>query len=203
MFGLSKLRAGSRTPSVGPEIAYVRMAGADHDDPAGRLLAALLGTFAAAQSGGTPGETPSVPRSPEKQAVVKQHMKRERPPEAQSGGPITVEMTIPESVEPRSLPQDNITEVPATIYYHFLRAGGVIAVVEPESRRVIQIITNEGWARSDQRGTASLPRRLLQEKRSSWHEVPRDRSLAGSRRPVSRAPKGSSNPLVLGSGPSS
>jgi hypothetical protein len=83
-----------------------------------------------------------VPLSPEKQAVVKQHVEREKPPEAQTGGSVTVGMTVPEDVELWSLPQDSVTEVPATTRYQFLRIGKTIAVVDPESRKVIQIIPN-------------------------------------------------------------
>jgi len=106
------------------------------------LIVALLGTSAAAQTGGAPVETPPVPLSPEKQATVKQHVQRERPPEAQTGGPVAVGMTVPESVELWSLPQDSVTEVPATTSYKFLLTGKTIAVVDPESRKVIQIIPN-------------------------------------------------------------
>ncbi len=105
------------------------------------LLVVLLGTSAAAQTGGTPVETPPVPLSPEKQAIIKQHVQRERPPEAQTGGDITVGMSVPEGVELWSLPHDSVTEVPATTSYQFLRVGQTIAVVDPESRKVIQIIT--------------------------------------------------------------
>ena len=107
------------------------------------LLAALLGTSAAeAQTGGTAVQTQPVPLSPEKQATVKQHVQREKPPEAQAGSPVAVGMTVPESVELWSLPQDSVTEVPATTSYKFLLTGKTIAVVDPESRKVIQIIPN-------------------------------------------------------------
>ena len=120
------------------------MAGPTRDHPgAGPLLAFMLvASTAAAQTGGTPVETPPVPLSPEKQAVVKQHVEREKPPEAQTGGSVTVGMTVPEDVELWSLPQDSVTEVPATTRYQFLRIGEAIAVVDPESRKVIQIIPN-------------------------------------------------------------
>ena len=104
------------------------------------LIAALLGTSAMAQTGGTPVETSPVPLSPDKQAAVKQHMQREKPPEAQTGGPVTVGTIVPDSVQLWSLPQDSVTEVPATTSYRFLRTGGGPAVVDPERRRVIQII---------------------------------------------------------------
>jgi hypothetical protein len=101
-----------------------------------------MASAAVAQTGGTPVQTAPVPLSPEKQAVIKQHVQRERPPEAQTGGAITVGMTVPEGVELWSLPQDSVTEVPATTSYRFMRVGHTIAVVDPESRKVIQIITN-------------------------------------------------------------
>ncbi|MBD2750628.1 DUF1236 domain-containing protein [Microvirga sp. BT688] len=106
------------------------------------LAAMLVASAAAAQTGGTPVQTPPVPLSPEKQAVIKQHVQRERPPEAQTGGAISVGMTVPEGVELWSLPQDSVTEVPVTTSYQFLRVGQTIAVVDPESRKVIQIIRN-------------------------------------------------------------
>ncbi len=40
------------------------------------------------------------------------------------------------------LPQDSVTEVPATTSYKFLLTGKTIAVIAPESRKVIQIIPN-------------------------------------------------------------
>jgi len=106
------------------------------------LLATLLGTAAAAQTGGTPVETPPVPLSPEKQAIVKQQVQREKPSEARTGEPVTVGMTVPESVELWSLPQDSVTEVPTTTSYKFLLTSKTIAVIDPESRKVIQIIPN-------------------------------------------------------------
>jgi Protein of unknown function (DUF1236) len=106
------------------------------------LLTVLLGTSAAAQTGGAPVETPPVSLSPEKQATIKQHVQRAKPPEAQTGGPVTVGTVVPESVELWGLPQDSVTEVPATTSYKFLLTGKTIAVVDSESRKVIQIIPN-------------------------------------------------------------
>jgi hypothetical protein len=106
------------------------------------LLTVLLGTSAAAQTGGAPVETPPVSLSPEKQATIKQHVQRAKPPEAQTGGPVTVGTVVPESVELWGLPQDSVNEVSATTSYKFLLTGKTIAVVDPESRKVIQIIPN-------------------------------------------------------------
>jgi hypothetical protein len=106
------------------------------------LVTIVLMASAAAQTGGTAVETPPVPLSPEKQIAVKQHVQREKPPEARTDGPVTVGMTVPNSLELWSMPQDSVTEVPATTSYRILLTGKSIAVVDPDSRKVIQIIPN-------------------------------------------------------------
>lgn len=107
------------------------------------LLVAVLATSSAtAQTGGAPVETAPVPLSADKQAIVREYVQRETVPEAQTGSPVTVGMTAPEGVELWTLPQDSMTEVPTVTSYRFFRSGDVIAVVEPESRKVIQIIQN-------------------------------------------------------------
>ncbi len=50
-------------------------------------------------------------------------------------------MIIPEEVELIALPQDMTTETPTTTSYRYLITSDVIAVVEPQSRKVIQLIT--------------------------------------------------------------
>jgi hypothetical protein len=50
-------------------------------------------------------------------------------------------MTIPEEVELLAMPQDIGTDTPTTTSYRYLITSDVIAVVEPQSRRVIQLIT--------------------------------------------------------------
>jgi hypothetical protein len=46
------------------------------------------------------------------------------------------------AVEPWSLPQDMVTEVPSVTRYKFFRAGNTIAVVDPNNRKIIQVIKN-------------------------------------------------------------
>jgi hypothetical protein len=107
------------------------------------LFAAMLAaSTAVAQTEGTPINTPPVPLPPEKQALVKEQVRRERPPEAQLAGQMMVGMVVPEDVALWALPQDSVSEVPAVTSYKFLLAGKTIAVVDPESRKVIQIIPN-------------------------------------------------------------
>jgi hypothetical protein len=106
------------------------------------LAAALITSPAEAQTRPRTVEPSSMPLSVEKQAIVKEHVRRTKVPEAQAGGPVTVGMTVPEEVELWGLPQDSVTEVPTVTSYKFFHAGKIIAVVEPESRRVIQVIPN-------------------------------------------------------------
>jgi Protein of unknown function (DUF1236) len=95
-----------------------------------------------AQTGGTPVETPPVPLSPEKQAIIKEHVGRAQLPPAEIDGPVSVGMDVPAAVALFALPQDTVTEVPTVTNYKFFAIGNTIAVVEPESRKVIQIIKN-------------------------------------------------------------
>jgi hypothetical protein len=106
------------------------------------LAAALVTSQAAAQTRPRTVEPSATPLSVEKQAVVKEHVRRAKVPEAQAGRPVTVGMTVPEEVELWGLPQDSVTEVPTVTSYKFFHAGNIIAVVEPESRKVIQVIRN-------------------------------------------------------------
>ena len=105
-------------------------------------LALTLGwaVAALAQTSGTPVETPPVPLPPEKQALVKEHIARNNVPATDIGAPVTIGMTLPDTVELFALPQDTVTEVPKVTSYKFLVTGTTIAVIDPDSRKVIQII---------------------------------------------------------------
>ena len=93
-----------------------------------------------AQTTGTPIETPPVPLPPEKQALVKEHVKRSNVPVRNIGTPVSVGMTLPETVELFVLPEDTVTEVPKVTSYKFLITSDTIAVVDPDTRKVIQLI---------------------------------------------------------------
>jgi hypothetical protein len=82
-----------------------------------------------------------VPLSPEKQAAVMQHVEQENPPEAQTGGRHGGNDRAGKhrAVEPAP---GQLSEVPTVTSYKFLLTGKSIAVVDPESRKVIQIIPN-------------------------------------------------------------
>ena len=106
------------------------------------VAAMLMAQVALAQTGGTPVETAPVLLPPDKQATIRQHLQREKMPEAQIGAPISVGSVVPDEVELWSLPQDTVTEVPSVTRYKFFRAGNAIAVVDPENRKIIQVITD-------------------------------------------------------------
>jgi hypothetical protein len=97
---------------------------------------------AVAQTGARTVEPSAEPLAAEKQALVKDYAKRAQVPEAQAGGPVTVGMAVPEGIELWGLPQDSVTEVPTVTSYRFFRSGHAIAVVDPESRKVVQIVPN-------------------------------------------------------------
>ena len=107
----------------------------------------LVAAPALAQTtGGTPPgtvvEAPSPPvLPPEKQAAIREQAKRADLPVATLTEPARIDMTVPEEVELLALPQDVSTETPTTTSYRYLITSDVIAVVEPQSRKVIQLIT--------------------------------------------------------------
>ena len=91
---------------------------------------------------GTVAESPTPPvLPPERQALIREQAKRPNLPVATLSEPARIDMIIPEEVELLAMPQDMTTETPATTSYRYLITSDVIAVVEPQSRKVIQIIT--------------------------------------------------------------
>jgi hypothetical protein len=113
------------------------------------LAAALAMSSAAAQTGRSHGgttpktvEPSSMPLSSDKHGLVKEHVRRAKVPEAKIDEQVAVGMTVPEGVELWGLPQDSMTEVPTVSSYKFFHVGKVIAVVDPDSRKVVQLIRN-------------------------------------------------------------
>ncbi len=86
-------------------------------------------------------ESPPAVLSPEKQTLIREQAKRPDLPVITLNEPARIDMTIPEEVELIALPQDITTETPTTTSYRYLITSDTIAVVEPQSRKVIQLIT--------------------------------------------------------------
>ena len=113
------------------------------------VLAVFAGGASCAQSSGGPAatiETEKPPLSPEKQLEVKTSLARysralkpgqDLPKVAER---LNVGATVPAEMELISLPQDTVTEVATTTTYRFVLMREGIAVVDPESRKVVQII---------------------------------------------------------------
>jgi Protein of unknown function (DUF1236) len=112
-------------------------------------IVALAFASATAQTQSPPGEVApagTAALSPEKQLEIKTAVARYnralRPGQELPRLPerLTVGATVPSSVELITLPQDAMTETPTTTSYRFVLMRDAIAVVDPESRKVVQII---------------------------------------------------------------
>jgi Protein of unknown function (DUF1236) len=87
-------------------------------------------------------EPSQMPLAADKHSVVREHIRRAKVPEAKADAPVIVGTTVPDDVELWGLPQDSVTEVPTVTSYKFFHVGRTIAVVDPESRKVVQILRN-------------------------------------------------------------
>jgi hypothetical protein len=82
--------------------------------------------------------TGSLTIAPEKRTVIKQRL---------TGAPVktikekvTVGSTIPADVELMPVPETVVTEVPAVKTYRYFRYNDDVVLVDPSSRRVVQIL---------------------------------------------------------------
>lgn len=115
----------------------------------GFVSLALLASASLAQTPGGPAttiETEKQPLSAEKQLEVKTSITRfnralkpgqDLPRVAER---LAVGATVPTDVQLISLPQDTVTEVATTTTYRFVLMREGIAVVDPDTRKVVQII---------------------------------------------------------------
>lgn len=75
-----------------------------------------------------------------KDFVRRQEGQRQARPIERSDESFTAGMTIPETIQLTGLPEDTVTEVPQVTSYRFFLARNGIIVVDPASRRVVQVI---------------------------------------------------------------
>ena len=110
------------------------------------LFGAAATLLSAAPVTGQPSAPPAedtarpVALPPDKQNLIREQAKRPDLPTATLSEPVRIDMVIPPDVELLALPQDMASEVPSTTSYRYLKAADVIAVVDPETRKVIQLI---------------------------------------------------------------
>jgi uncharacterized protein DUF1236 len=109
---------------------------------AGLIALGAIHPAASQPAQGTPVETGAPrPLPPDKQKMILDQVKRSTDlPQASLSEPVQVGMTIPPEVELLGLPQDAATTVPTVTTYNYLIVGDQIAIIEPESRKVIQLL---------------------------------------------------------------
>ena len=104
-----------------------------------------LGAIAPASSQPTQGTLVETggprPLPPEKQKMILDQVRRSPDlPQANLSEPLRVGMMIPDEVEVLELPQDAATTVPTVTTYSYIIVGDQIAILDPETRTVIQLI---------------------------------------------------------------
>jgi hypothetical protein len=108
------------------------------------LATVLLAGPVAAQSTPDAGRpvAPDKPAllAPDKQAKIRDQAARSKLQAAELPRPAEIGMTVPSSVALHALPEDSVTELPTVTAYHYFVAGERIAIVDPVSRRIVQLI---------------------------------------------------------------
>ena len=103
---------------------------------------ALLGGPAAAQTSVTTTTrsetTGSIAIAPEKRTVIKQRLSSSKPVTLKEK--VTVGMTVPSDVELVTVPEAIYTEVPSIRNYRYFVYNDDVVLVDPSSRRVVQVI---------------------------------------------------------------
>jgi multidrug efflux pump subunit AcrA (membrane-fusion protein) len=90
---------------------------------------------------GTPVEADAPAALPaDKQEMIRRHAAHADLPTADLAEPPRVGTVIPGEVALLSMPQDGQTVTPSVTSYNYVIAGDVIAIVDPESRKVLQLI---------------------------------------------------------------
>ena len=85
-----------------------------------------------------PSATGALTIAPEKRTVIKQRLSTARPVQLKER--VTVGATVPSDVELVDVPETVVTEVPAVRSYRYFRYGDDVVLVDPSSRRVVQIL---------------------------------------------------------------
>ena len=110
------------------------------------VATAALGLFAAVPASAqtatvtptSPGATRALTIAPEARTVIRQRLTTARPVQLQ--GRITVGATVPSSGELVEVPETVVTEVPTVRSYRYFRWNDDVVLVDPSTRRVVQII---------------------------------------------------------------
>ena len=106
-------------------------------------LGLLTAVSASAQSTSTtvtttaPSTTGAITIAPEKRSVIRQRFTAKP---VQIKERVTVGMTVPTEVELVEVPETVVTEVPTVRSYRYFRWNDDVVLVDPSSRRVVQIL---------------------------------------------------------------
>jgi hypothetical protein len=106
------------------------------------FAAALFATPAFAQTTTiiTPDTTGSITFTPSQETEFRQVIMRNPAPVVTVKERVIVGATLPAEVELAPVPTEIVTEVPAVRSYRYVRTDAGIALVQPETRRVVRII---------------------------------------------------------------
>jgi hypothetical protein len=104
------------------------------------LLAAVPATAQTSTTVTTtaPATTGAITIAPEQRTVIRQRLTTAKPVQLKER--VTVGMTVPAEVELVEVPAAVVTEVPAFRSYRYFRWNDDVVLVDPSSRRVVQII---------------------------------------------------------------
>jgi hypothetical protein len=114
---------------------------------------ALFGSigFAAAQNA-APGQSSaqgSVSLSPAQGQNITQGLNRERAQSAPSGFDAQVGTKVPDSMAPKSLPNDVTAQVPQAQGYLFVKMPDRVLLIDPDSKTVVEIVPGQSGSTSN------------------------------------------------------
>ena len=107
-------------------------------------LGLLAAAPASAQSSSTtvtttaPSATGAITIAPEQRTVIRQRLTTAKPVQLKER--VTVGMTVPSEVELVEVPETVVTQVPTVRTFRYFRWNDDVVLVDPSSRRVVQIL---------------------------------------------------------------
>lgn len=104
------------------------------------IAAALFAVPALAQTTTTTETTGAITFTPAQETEIRQVIIRHPSRTVTVTEPVTVGATLPAEVELEPLPSEIVTEVPAVRSYRYVTTDAGIAIVQPETRKVVRII---------------------------------------------------------------
>ncbi len=102
------------------------------------LLASVPAVAQTSVTTTTTETTGSITIAPEKRTVIKQRLSTAKPVQVKEK--VTVGMTVPSDVELMTVPDTIVTDVPAIRGYRYFVWNDDVVLVDPSTRRVVQIV---------------------------------------------------------------